>query len=317
MNRVVITGSSGYLGQKLVERLLDRGIDVLGIDIQPPTPGREPGEFAAMDIGDPGLADTLRKFEPDTVIHAAFVVEPTRDIREMRRVNLDGSRNLLKAVEAAPPERLMLISSATAYGAWPDHPRSITEDQPLRAREGFPYAAHKVEVETWFSEFADRHPGIAVSRVRPAIVGGPGMDNYLRRFIFGMRFLARLDGHDQPLQFVHEADLVRAILAILSADGSGPYNIGPGDSVPVSEIARRTGRWLVPVPFWFAHLVYRIGWTLRLPFPQSPPDFLDYAHHPWVVNSKRLEEELGFSFEFTSVATVREILTNHAEASIR
>src|SRR6185436_907062 len=113
----------------------------------------------------------------------------THDRRRMRSVNVDGCRNLLDAAAGCGAGRLMLISSATAYGAWPDNPVPMDESWPLRPAT-FQYAAEKVECEGMTRQFAERHPGIAVTLVRPAIVGGPGMDNYIYRFIFKLPLLA-------------------------------------------------------------------------------------------------------------------------------
>lgn len=299
MKRIAITGSSGYLGSLLAGFWVSEGIEVLGLDIRPPSPGFA-GRFRQIDIADPGIRGVIREFEPDTIVHGAFIVQPIRDGKEMERVNIDGSRNLLEALESNPPERLLLLSSATAYGAFPDNPVPLSEEAPLRARMSFPYAAQKVKVESMFSAFARSHPEVAVSILRPAIISGPGMENYLKRFLFGMRFLVNLDGFDQPLQFVHEEDMVGAVHRVLAADGRGVFNVGPEDSILVSEIARPSGRWVIPVPLWFARAVYQLGWTLRLPYPESPPGFLDFGRYPWIVDSRRLREELGFSFRYSS-----------------
>lgn len=310
MKRIAITGSSGYLGSLLAGFWLSEGFEVLGLDIRPPSPGFK-GRFIKIDIADPGIKAALHDFDPDTVVHAAFIVEPIRDGKEMERVNIEGSRNLLKALESSPPERLMLLSSATAYGAFPDNPVPLSEEAPLRAGRAFPYASQKVKVESLFSDFARIHPDVVLSTLRPAIISGPGMENYLKRFLFGMRFLVNLDGFDQPLQFVHEEDMVGAVHSVLAADGRGDFNVGPQDSVRVSEIARPSGRWVIPVPLWLARAVYQLGWTLRLPYPKTPPGFLDFGRYPWIVDSRRLREEIGFSFHYSS----REALESIGSAS--
>ena len=66
----------------------------------------------------------------DSVIHAAFVFQPMRDLKKMSDINLGGTENILRAVEQAAPARFLLVSSATAYGAWPDNPVPIPEDWP-------------------------------------------------------------------------------------------------------------------------------------------------------------------------------------------
>ena len=200
MKRLVITGSSGYLGSKLVEyyRQSSGDVEILGIDIVPP-PSDEatPHEFVELDVLSDELATVLTEFAPDTVIHSAFVITPMRDERQMRHINVDGCSNMLAAVAKCNPAYFMFVSSATAFGALPDNPVPLDESLPIRAA-AFRYALDKVETETLVADFAEQHPQMTVSSVRPAIIGGPGMSNYLYRFIFGLPFLILIDGHDYP-----------------------------------------------------------------------------------------------------------------------
>jgi UDP-glucose 4-epimerase len=310
MRRLALTGSSGYLGRKFVEHLRQRReeVEILGVDIRPPAPAAaHPHRFAEVDILSPGLSEALRDFQPDTVVHAAFVLAPMRDREKMRRINVGGSSALLAAAATCGAERVMLVSSATVYGAWPDNPVPIEESWQLRPAR-FQYAADKVAIEDLAEEFARQHPAIAVSRVRPAIIGGADMDNYLYRFIFGLSTLVLIDGYDTPLQFVHEEDVAAAMLAILAANARGAFNIGPPDWSPISQIAADTRRSTVRLPFWLVRMIQGFGWAARLPGYEFPADFLDFARYPWTVAPRRLQQELGYVFRHTSRETLREII---------
>lgn len=310
MKRLAITGSSGYLGRTFVEHVRQRRgeVEILGLDIRPPAPdAARPHRFAEVDMLSPSLNATICDFRPDTIVHAAFVLAPMRDRQRMRRINVEGCGNLLAAAASCGAERVMLVSSATAYGAWPDNPVPIEESWGLRPAK-FQYAADKVAIEGLSEAFARRHPAIAVSRVRPAIIGGAGMDNYLYRLIFGQSTLVLIDGCDTPLQFVHEEDVVAAMLAILAANARGGFNIGPPDWTPISEIAAATGRHTVRLPFWLVRMLQGIGWALRLPGYEFPAEFLHFARYSWAVAPRRLQHELGYEFRYTSRETLREIV---------
>lgn len=318
MKRLAITGSSGYLGRKFVECLRQRRgeVEILGLDIRPPAPAAaHPHRFVEVDILSPALGEALRDFQPDTVVHAAFVLAPMRDRQKMRRINVEGCRGLLAAAASGGAERVMLVSSATAYGAWPDNPVPIEESWPLRPAK-FQYAADKVAIEGLADEFARRYPAIAVSRVRPAIIGGAGMDNYLYRFIFGLSTLVLIDGYDTPLQFVHEEDVAAAMLTILAANARGAFNVGPPDWTPITEIATDTHRSIVRLPFWLVRMMQGFGWAARLPGYECPAEFLDFARHPWAVAPRRLQQELGYEFRHTSRETLREIIRSRSSPAI-
>lgn len=305
LRRVIVTGSSGYVGCRLVGHFQEMGAAVMGVDVRQPRMV-VPDQFVQSDICNPKLAESFKSFEPDTVIHAAFVVNPIHDDGLMRRINVEGTRNVLAAVEPLSPQRFMLFSSATAYGAWKDNPVPMDETWPIRARADFRYSADKVEVERLVEEYSMRDPTVAVSCVRPAVVAGPGMDNYLRKNIFGMPFLVRFERREVAVQFVHEDDMVDAIATILAANGKGPYNVAPPDWTFTSVLASETNRRLVTVPFWLAERAARLVWKTRLPFFHTPPGYLHFARYPWVVSPKRLCSELGFQFRFSSVDTIRE-----------
>lgn len=307
LQRLVITGSSGYLGRKLVAYFRDRGATVLGMDVHDPPKDASPDEFVRADIRDESLVETICEFEPDTIIHAAFAFQPMRDLQQMSDINVGGTENILRAVERVGPARFLLVSSATAFGAWPDNPVPMPEDWPMRARSDYQYAADKTAIEERIPKFAEQHPDVCVSWIRPAVIGGPGMENYLSRFIFGMPFLAKLDGFDNPVQFVHEDDVVAATAAILEANGCGAYNVGPPNWTLTTEIAAETNRRVVSVPFWLAWCSAWLAWTVRLWIHESPASFLYFARYPWVVAPNRLLNEIGYEFQYTSTETVREI----------
>ncbi len=310
MKRIAITGSSGYLGSKLVEYYRSADADVIGIDVvKPKSSGlSRPTLFHQLDICDSSICEVLEKGEFDAVIHAAFVFTPIRNKQKMQRINVDGTRNVISAIKKTTSTKLCVVSSATAYGAWPDNPVPMDESWPIRARKEFQYLHDKGTVESLLVEFASENPKINVSWVRPAIIGGPNFDNYLRRFVFGMPFLVLSDGHDTPVQFVHENDVVSAIDTILSNGGTGAYNVGPDDWTSIKEVAELTGRRTLRWPFWLTKFVHGFAWFIRFPLHESPPGFLYYARYPWVVSSKRLQDELSFEFQHSNRETLLEII---------
>lgn len=307
LQRVAITGSSGALGSMLIGLLRQRSptLQIFGTDLREPR-GPAPDEFFRGDIRSPELRERLQAFAPDTIIHAAFAFQPLRDDLSMRQTNVAGAANVLAAASTIRPHRLLMVSSATAYGAWPDNPVPIDETWPLRARSEFRYAADKTEVEGLIATFAAAHPEIAVSTLRPSLIGGPRIDNYVIRLLLRMPILALLDGADAPLQFVHEDDVGAAAWAILTCDGRGAYNVAPQDWLPFSEVAKVAGRSAWRLPFWLAYAACAAGWAIRLPWHEAPAPLLYFLRYPWVVASTRLERELGFTFRYSSRETLRQ-----------
>jgi len=293
------------LGSCLIAHLQKRhpGLQVLGLDVVPPR-CRPTYDFVQLDVQSPDLEATLRRFEPDTLVHMAFIVPPQHDERWMHQVNVGGSENVLRAAAAVRPQRCLIASSATALGAWPDNPLPMPDRQPPRAGPEFRYAADKVELEQLAAAFAEQHAEIAVSWVRPCIVAGPSMDNYLRRVLLGTPIMALLDGCDTPLQLVHEDDVSAAVECILLAEGRGPYNIAPPDWLTMSQIAALTDRRAWRLSFRLARWLAGLAWFVRFPLHEYPPGFLYFVRFPWIAAPARLEEELGFHFQYSTQATL-------------
>ncbi|MFM7244854.1 MAG: NAD-dependent epimerase/dehydratase family protein [Planctomycetaceae bacterium] len=308
-SRLAITGSSGLYGRAVIAELRRTLPEarVLGIDLRP-ADGDEPDAFWRGSITDVGFAAAVTAFAPDAILHLAFAVQPGRDAAAMRAANIDGTRAVLDVAARLSPSRLLVASSATVYGAWPDNPPACDESAAVRPLPGYYYSAHKGVVERMVAEFAAVRPEIAVSLTRPAIICGRGVRNFLADYFLGVPFLCLADGRDTPLQFVHPSDLARATVAILAASARGPFNVAPGDAVTHRQIAAALGVPAVPMPFALMAAVGRLWWTLRLPWLATPPGLVGYVRHPWVMSSRRLETELGFTFAHTSAAAFAELV---------
>ncbi|NBS41890.1 NAD-dependent epimerase/dehydratase family protein, partial [bacterium] len=119
---------------------------ILGIDLRS-ADGDPPDEFHQGDIAAPRQAEAVCCFGPDTLVHLAYAVQPGRDAAALRATNVDGTRAVLDVAAAVQPRRLLVASSATIYGAWPDNPPACDETTPIRPLAGYYYSAHKGLVE--------------------------------------------------------------------------------------------------------------------------------------------------------------------------
>jgi UDP-glucose 4-epimerase len=317
MKRIAITGSSGYLGSCLIRYLAehDPQARILGLDVLPPD-DPDHHDFIQIDMCSPEFAARLKAFQPDTVVHMAFVVKPMHDQRKMRSINVDGSRKVLEAAASARAKRLLVTSSATVLGARHDNAVPMDDTWPGRASPRFEYAANKVELEAALAQFAGEQPQIAVSWVRPCIVGGPHMNNYLWRLLFEMPIMVLLDRVDAAIQLVHEDDVSAVVYQILTREGTGAYNLAPPDAVCLSEVAQQTHRRRISAPLWLGRFLAWVAWHTRFPLHEYPPGFLDFVRYPWLVASNRLVHELGFQFRFSSRETFLGMLEEPASVAL-
>ena len=309
MERIAVTGSSGHCGRAIVAAIRRNwpASQILGLDIVP-SKDSHPDVFAACDITGPEVEQHLRKFQPTAIMHLAFVVNPMRNKTRMRQINVEGTRRILNCASSLPVSRVLIGSSATAYGAWSDNPVPLSETVPLRARREFQYAEEKVEMERLAAEFQQRHPEIAVTTTRPCMIYGPGLSNYLTQFILGGPLIVLPGGNNTPLQFVHLDDVAEATCTILNSGQRGAFNIAPSDWFTLTELAALSGRVSVSAPMALCLAFTTYWWKLRLPVFQFPAGLWYFIRYPWVVSPGRLTSELSFQFRYSSRDVIRQLL---------
>src|ERR687894_496688 len=209
--RYVITGGAGYIGSRLVD-LLERRDDTEKIvicDLAPPKAHRPHIEFERVDVRDrAAVRSVLDRVRPDVLVHLAFILNPSHDEELAYNVDVNGTHNVLEAAAAAGTAQVLVTTSRVAYGAFPDNPVPLTEDDPVRGVPGFTYARDKTESDRLCQLWGLKHPDRTMTIVRPCIVFGPNVDNYLVRLWTNQPFQADLGNLGNPIQFVHEDDLV-------------------------------------------------------------------------------------------------------------
>lgn len=304
---VAVTGAAGYIGGRLLAHLAAQPSvrRIVATDVRPATGSYPKVIFLQQDITTP-LGRAFKQEGVEAVVHLAFVLRQMRDRRTSRRVNLEGTANLLQACETARVRRLVVLSSSTVYGAHPDNPMPLTEAAPCRPPRAFHYAWDKAASERLLQDYAAAHPGTELSILRSCVVMGPSASNFITSALF-KPLLVGVRGYDPPLQFVHEADLLELLWRFVAEPHPGVFNVaGPG-AVRWSELARMANRRLVRLPASLVYPLTQLAWWLRLQ-NDSPAVGLDWVRHPWVVSTERLEQELGYRFGHTSEQALRSYL---------
>jgi UDP-glucose 4-epimerase len=300
--RYLITGGSGYIGSRLVD-LLSRREDsekIVIADVVPPKGGQRPKtEFERVDVRDRGAVHSaLQRANPDVLVHLAFILNPVHDEGLMYDVDVNGTHNVLEAAAEAGIGQVLVTTSAVAYGAFPDNPDPITEEHPVRGVARFSYARDKTESDRIVQLWALQHPDVVTTIVRPCIVFGPNVDNYLVRLWSKQPFTVDAGNLDGPIQFVHEDDVVDAISRLLLGRHAGQFNLAPDGLMTLRECAEELGTPIRKLPFWLYQGIAKLLWRLRL--SEVPPGQLDFARYPWIVSNEKLKATLGWTPKHTS-----------------
>jgi UDP-glucose 4-epimerase len=299
--RYVVTGGAGYIGSRLCERLSGQPETerIVVCDLRPPSTYRPKVGFERLDVRDAGATRSLlERLRPDALVHLAFILNPIHDEHAMYDIDVNGTQNVLEGASAAGNQQVLVTSSASAYGAFPDNPVPIEEDHPVRGVPDFSYARDKTECDRLCQLWALRHPQHTMTIVRPCIVFGPSVDNYLVRFWTNQPFQADVGNLDVPIQFVHEDDLVEVLVGLLEGRHGGAFNVAGEGTMTLGECAELVGTPTRRMPLWAAGRLARLMWRLRL--SEAPPGQLHFARHPWVVSNEKLKATLGWSPRYST-----------------
>ena len=312
---VAVTGASGYIGERIVERLVaEPSIErVIGIDVR-----RSPIEHAKLtsvvrDVTAP--LDTLfKRARVDTVLHLAFVLRQLRDRDESRRMNVGGASNVLWACEAAGVTRVVLMSSSTVYGPHPDNDDLLIEDAPLRPPPEFNYANDKAIVEWFYRSYGEQRKNTQVSILRGCVVMGPMVDNFITQAL-NKPVLIAVGRADPKMQFVHEKDLTEILWRFIKEAHPGTFNVaGPG-TISWSEVVKMAHKRLLRFSAPVAYGLTNLTWRLRLQ-NDAPGVGLDYIRWPWTVSTDRVEKELRFKFKHSSRDAIESYLGEPPELPV-
>jgi nucleoside-diphosphate-sugar epimerase len=308
MSRIVITGGAGFIGRAVVERLANRGDNVIALVRDPQrTPYLERAivEIVRSDLSDkPRMAQLMRGAE--AVIHGAGSYRigiPHAERPAMWEANAATTERVLDAAIAAAVPRIVYISTNNVFGD--THGQIVDETYQRDLRAGF---------VSWYDETKFRAHQEALKRIgrgAPIVIVQPGQtygphdhsaaSNQLERAHHGtLRYIAF---PETGLAWVHVHDLADAIVAALDRGRAGEaYSLG-GETLRFREaiaIAARVGGRRPPamtLPLGLLKLTTPLSDRLG-GLPGLPPNMretLASATVTYWANHDKATRELGFN----------------------
>jgi nucleoside-diphosphate-sugar epimerase len=255
-----VTGASGYLGSQICRTLESSGWQVIRLT-RSPAVGR--GQVVSYDLAGPitpEVTDALRS--ADVLIHAAYDLTLTGPA-DIWRVNVEGTRGLLKAAKEAGTSRVIVLSSMSAF----DGTSQL-------------YGRAKLDIEAITV-------GLGGCAIRPGLVHGSqagGMAGALRK-LTKLPIVPVIAG-GAGLYTVREEDLMEAIVLLASASTLEPGTISLAHPSKVTlkdlmsvfaEQENRRSRF-VPVPWQPIYWLLKSGELMRLQLPFRADSLLGLVH---------------------------------------
>jgi UDP-glucose 4-epimerase len=301
---VLVTGASGLVGRKLLERLAEAPDTIerlVGLDLAPPAARRAGVVYETGDVCDPALGKLLEQHAVDTVVHLAAVVTPgPRSSREREyEIDVGGTRNVVQGCLASGVRQLVYLSSGAAYGYHADNPVPLRESDPLRGNPAFAYAWHKRLAEELLEEQRREHPELAQLVFRPGTILGETVASPITA-LFERRIVVGVRGSDAPFVLIWDEDVAACIERGIRERRSGIYNLAGDGALPLPEIARRLGRRYLSLPP--AVLAGGLRVLQRLGLSTRGPEQVDFLRHRPVLDNRRLKDAFGFTPTLSSEA---------------
>jgi len=174
---ILVVGATGFIGPRLIRKLIARGETVVGMDLNPGA-----AAFADVPIGAPVVRGDVTQFED--VMRTVLDVKPERLINlayglgmgegnphQVMRLDILGMDNCFEAARLGGVKRVVYASSIAVSGQQKNFgDRLATEDDPVYGTSQ--YAMHKIFNEFQAKKYINNY-GMSIIGVRPANVTGP------------------------------------------------------------------------------------------------------------------------------------------------
>lgn len=278
--KVLVTGATGFIGRRCLDLLVQSGFDVHAVSSRtPPSVARAGVEWHRLDLFEGARVSAfLKELRPSHLLHLAWFAKPGLFWSSEENFRwLSASTDLFRDFYAGGGERAVGVGSCAEY-RWvsedcdeektPLHPVTVYGRCKLAASLTAAAAASLAgQNMAWARIFFPYGPGEPEDRFIPSVISG----------LLRGETIACTHGN-QERDFIFVDDVAGALLALLSCNAAGAFNIGTGRGVSLRELAARICATL-------GHSD-RVQFGARAAPPGDPPRV--------VANIGRLKSEAGW-----------------------
>lgn len=309
MKKVFVTGATGFIGEKLCLRLLEKGYAVHAIVRGVSRAQHLAEQGVHLFNGDLSSVAVLREAMRgcDQVIHgAAYAAAWNPDPQAFFKANVEGTVNVLEAAKAEGIQRVLFVSTAGTIG--PSLGTPITEDT-IRLVDYFnEYESSKAMAEEWAMRYVVK--GMDVVIAMPTRVFGPGPLEKNNGFVilthkYVVKKWVFVPGNGKGRgNYVYVDDLVEGLCLALEKGRTGEKYLLGSENVSYQEffdsVKEFTGKNypIYKLPLWVIFLVARVQGQMAKSFGRPPFVTMKWARRylvDWEMDCSKARQELGFS----------------------
>ena len=248
---IMVTGGTGFIGNRIIRKLLDRGEEVVCFDLAPLRNNLEPYadriNFYRGDISQiPHLLEAINTFDVRKIIHMAALLPPDTEDRPHfgMSVNIQGTNNVFEAARWSNIQRVVYASSIAVYGVqetFGDRPINETDlSDPVNV-----YGMTKAANDFAAGRYRERY-NMDIRGVRICTVFGHGRVTGMTGMIGGLMMSLPAIGKPVTMQFdpneaspmIHAEDAAEIFVQVsLSNNLQHPIYISGGHLATIQDIA--------------------------------------------------------------------------------
>ncbi len=239
--KILVTGGAGFIGSHLVDRLLEKGNQVVVIENYATgrrdnlTPHPNLTVVEGTIANEALVHQVFDQFLPDQVVHTAASYKDPSNWKEDSRTNVLGTATIVQEAERLKVVRLIYFQTALCYGLHPLE-QPITLKHPIRP-EGSSYAISKTAGEQYIALSKLDFVSFRLANVYgPRNLSGPLPTFYQRLINSKPCFVV-----DTRRDFIYVEDLIKITLMALEGCGKrGFYHVSSGKDYSIKDLFDRT-----------------------------------------------------------------------------
>ena len=306
---IMVTGGTGFIGNRIIRKLLDRGEEVVCFDLAPPRNNLEPYadriNFYRGDISQiPHLLEAINTFDVRKIIHMAALLPPDTEDRPHfgMSVNIQGTNNVFEAARWSNIERVVYASSIAVYGVqetFGDRPINETDlSDPVNV-----YGMTKAANDFAAGRYRERY-NMDIRGVRICTVFGHGRVTGMTGMIGGLMMSLPAIGKPVTMQFdpneaspmIHAEDAAEIFVQVsLSNNLQHPIYISGGHLATIQDIANIVKEYMPEAQIT----------TGDRPVP-----------HVYLVDNSRMLSDIGYEMAPLRVRVLEHMNDARAEAGL-
>lgn len=285
----LVTGMAGGLAQRVAERLLEAGDEVVGVDyrdVRPLEGALSKVRLHRASYDKTAIEDVFRGHSFDRVLHLGRVGNLREGVTRRFDLNVVGSQKIMDLAVRHDARRVVVLSTFHIYGASNANHIPIAEDEPLRAGASFPELADAIQLDNMATTWVWKHREVPVAVLRPTNVVGPHLNNTMSN-VLRLPRIPHVAGFDPMTQFIHEDDLADAVVRAAMSDAPGIFNVAGPDCVPWCTAIELAQARTIPVPSLLASALLRTIGSL-------PGYLVNFFRYPCVISDARFRETFAW-----------------------